>query len=214
MKEPRTRHDIFETEFDKSEPFKSWWIRKWCGHLDQYAKWGWAIIPISIRGKRPLSYQTNYPSKGPAGPYLKREEAEYWVSNDFNLAVTAGPSKIIWCDIDDPSAFNALRNHDKLMQFLVMRTPRGYAMPIKDGAGGQALDRLTERGFDFRDDVSYELVPLSETCLNDHHLHGSHHPGPRESCTNGQAHKYYIREWITSLTNPMVTIQEFVRLIS
>jgi len=211
-----TRHEFFEVfqRVGTNLRFREWWKLQWETCIQFYAKLGWAMIPIGVRSKRPVAAFENYESRGPAGPYLKADDAKYWVWHDFNLAVVAGPSKIIWCDIDQASIFNNLPGREQLLRGLVMRTPRGYALPLQEGKGARQLDKLTVRGFDFRSDIMYELVPLSETCTWDHHLRGASHSGPREPCNTGQKHDYHIRTWITPLTNPILTISEFLEAVA
>ena len=215
MNQARSLHEIFESDYqapgslitNRSLPFKSWWATRWAQEIDTYGLLGWAMIPIIVRGKIPLKSAGNYLSRGAAGPYLSFEEACSWAEKGFNLAVAAGPSKIIWCDIDSPRVLNRLVPGRPLM-----RTPRGFAIPIKPdkSATVKRIRALKKQGFDFRQDVTYELVPLSVTCTFDHDLHGKKHPGPRDPCFDNHPHDYRVREWMTPLS--AVTLLTFKEL--
>ena len=191
------------------EPFKDkftwkvWKFQEWKKQLSLYYGLGWNLIPIRVRSKRPLADNWNYASKAAEGPYIARPEAEDWVFKDFNLAVVAGPSGIIICDIDKPILFN-----DELLEKgLVMKTARGYAIPLRLDASCTAgtLRVLKELGYDFRQDVAYELVPLSVTCTHDHGK-VEHYMG--KGCVDGKPHDYRVREWV-NMGKPLLSFAEF-----
>lgn len=204
MTQARSKHEIFVSDYQahKTTRFSTWWEDQWLTQIAIYNRLGWKMIPIAVRGKLPLHAHDNYESHGAAGPYLTVEDARKWTSKDFNLAVVAGPSGILWIDLDDPSLFR-----ESFRRGLVMRTPRGFAMPLKaDNSYTEISAReMKAKGYDFREDIAYELVPLSETCTKDHALHAQRHPGPRESCLDRQPHDYKVREWITPMSNPLLT---------
>lgn len=204
----RTLHEIFETEY---APFKGemkwhdWWAERWGTQIETYKKRGWATIPIGVRSKLPVRAASNYTSHGAKGPFLTADQALQWIQNDFNLAVVAGPSKIEWCDMDNPELLR-----DFMRQGLLMQTPRGYALPFtKDRTCTVAKRRTLEKlGYEFRIGASYELVPLSQTCLHDHGLHSRLHPKPSERCVGGGRHEFRVREWITPLDFPVLSFKE------
>jgi hypothetical protein len=169
------------------------------------------MIPIAVRGKRPLRSDFNYVSHGAAGPYLTQAEALEWVAKGFNLAVAAGPSRIVWLDIDDPA-----QHLPKLHRGLLMRTARGYAAPLRTDSSFTELIKLKlkENGYDCRDDVAYELVPLSVTCTRDHNLSGEIHLGPQQPCIDGGAHDYRVREFITPPSNPILSFRQFLSFVA
>jgi len=204
----RTRHEIFENYAKQgfNLSFRDFMAGYWRRTIQQYDANGWKMIPIIVRGKLPLRAAGNYESHAAQGPFLPVDEALSWVTKGFNLAVAAGPSGIVWCDIDDPQFLQPWMNI-----YALMRTPRGYAMPIKQQDGLTLPPSLKKKGLDFREDVAYELVPVSETCTKDHALHGVKHPGPREPCLDGKPHDYRVREWV-NLPNRVVTLEEFIHL--
>ena len=213
MNQARSLHEIFESDYqapgslitNRGIGFKSWWAAKWAIEIDLYRLLGWSMIPIIVRGKIPLKSADNYRSKGAAGPYLSTEEACSWAEKGFNLAVAAGPSKIIWCDADDPKFLQEFPTSGP-----IMRTPRGYAIPIKPDktVTKKRIRAMKAHGLDFRQDVTYELVPLSVTCTFDHDLHGKKHPGPRDPCFENHPHDYRVREWIRPLSTELLMFRE------
>lgn len=206
MIQARSKHDIFES-YPHDERWRDWWMKQWGTQLELYERLGWKLIPIGVRAKHPLRNQPNYPSRGSEGPFLPKIEALKWVNDDFNIAVVAGESRIVMCDIDSPELF-----HEEWMKGLVIRTPRGYAIPFKRDRWFResSIQRLKDEGYDFRGDAQYELVPLSETCMFDNHLNGKIHPSPRDPCVDNHRHDYRVREWITPLTNPILDFRDIL----
>lgn len=192
-------------ELESNQRWKEWLASRWGELIEIYARLRWAMIPIGVRQKRPLRSEWNYNSKGAAGPYLKVDEAKFWTSRNFNLAIVAGPSRIIWCDLDKPELFDK-----SFLEGLCMITPRGYAMPLKRDRqySQRRINTLKSAGFDFRDDILYELVPLSVTCLKDHHLGTMKHPTSGNHCVNDEPHDFRVREWISSLDAPLHTYED------
>jgi hypothetical protein len=205
----RTLHEIFTTDYAPEAQtimFKDWWAHKWLVLINFYSSSNWKVIPISVRGKHPLRAEWNYESQGAKGPYLKVPEAYEWVKKSFNLAVVAGPSKLIICDIDSPELFRK-----EWLQGIVAQTPRGYMIPLKPDKGltSRKTANLKPLGYDFREDAMYELLPLSQTCIFDHGLKGKKHPGPRDPCLDGHTHNYRVREFVTPLSNPVLSFSDF-----
>jgi hypothetical protein len=203
----RTAKDVFNAEYQEQKDAMTWRTYRaeiWASEIRQYILWGWKLIPIAVRQKLPIRSQSNYRSRGALGPYLSLDEAIQWTKDDFNLAVVAGPSNLIILDADDPELW---AESGRFLKWKTMRTPRGFAIPMtREGVTREKIDFLKKRGYDFREDVAYELVPNSQTCIHDHDLHGRSHPGPRDPCLEG-SHDYRIREWIG--TNRIASFAEF-----
>lgn len=211
MIEARRENDAFQEWklTDPKETWKEYQLGRWRELIEFYLSLNWKLIPIGVRAKSPLRAQYNYESRGALGPYCDREQALYWVSKSFNLAVVAGPSKIVWCDMDTPELFRK-----EFLSGLVFRSPRGYGMPLRpDRSITEAhTEKLKNLGYDFRTDILYSLVPNSSTCRKDHHLGKVKHPGPQHPCVDSKPHDYRLREFITPLSNKILSFKEFMEV--
>jgi len=174
------------------------------------------MMPILPRAKRPLQNRSNYSTVNRKWPPLRPDRALEWISKDFNLAVL-GMNKIIWLDFDEPDQLPSWFL-EAARDYLMMRTPRGLAMPVQRDAEigklGSQLRRKLGVGLDtLRRGVTYELVPLSVTCTKDRGAPQHRVNFGKSRCVDGQTHDLRVREWFGGFAKPLLTVGTLRKLI-
>ncbi|MFI5450240.1 MAG: bifunctional DNA primase/polymerase [Candidatus Bathyarchaeia archaeon] len=222
IKPARTLHEIYEQDFVPQREtgiydWREWLVgHQWRKQLEFYSERGWSMRPIAARGKRPVQNRNNYSTVNKKAPPLTVKQAlDEWIAEDFNLAIMAGPSKIIWLDIDEPERVPA-SFLDGASDYLMMRTARGLAVPVERSVKIRELNTLTRRLSDiFVDTVrrgnSYQLVPLSVTCTRDNGTPDHRVDFGNAPCIDAPKHDLRVREWL-DLSKPVMTQETLRRL--
>jgi len=221
IKPARTLHEIYEQDFlpqreNGIRDWREWLVTQWRKQIAFYASHSWRMMPVAVRGKRPVENRSNYSTVNRKWPPLTVDQALEWVSKDFNLAVL-GMNKIFWMDIDQPEELPSWF-FEAASDYLMMRTPRGLAIPIERDVRirigeGNRLKKLV--GLDtLRRGVTYELVPLSVTCTKDHGKTAADHRVDfgKHPCIDGGKHDLRVRDWIAP-SKPLLTLGTLGRLM-
>ena len=205
-----TLHDIFQqwkqTPRSDEMTWTDHWLNMWGLHIAMYINEGWHLIPIAPESKRPME-RTHWNNDAP----LDLIRANDFVRAGCNIAVVAKFSNLIIVE-SDQELMKLDFPRDGFNLTLTAKTPRGYAFFCKAPRGRpgpwkkRAWQKLKRRwGFDtMRDDVQYQLVPLSRTCVFDSHG-GCNHPD--------KPHDYRVRTWISSVEHAM-DFEQFTRVIT
>ena len=158
----RTKGAIFnewkKTEVSKHIRFRRWWFERWVKQINEYFDMNLFLIPTIIRGKIPLS---NY--KWTEKP-LCYEDALFWTSKDFNLAVVLEPSGLIAIDWDKRFIPKLLLDFAYKTLFTI--TPRGFHIyfkyvETKEKVFDLIREKLNGKPDMFRYSFQYCLLPLS-----------------------------------------------------
>jgi hypothetical protein len=217
-----TLNDVFENIYKKEVDTTKirWTDYWWLGKCVELAKWyievkHWNIIPISKDSKLPLYKRTNFRSEGSLGPFLKIEDGvkentiTYWLYQEKNLAVCPNTTFCI-ADFDSETLW-----HDDYKQYLCMRTPNGFALPLRQDDFSETVRKDTSLigemrriGVEFRAVGQYECLPYSKTCVNREHDRGKDADCKAKGLT---CHKY-LRYWIGAYellpTQPEITMRQ------
>jgi len=170
--------------------WRDWMKDKWKESIAICQANKFKLLPIGYRTKKP---QTGF--KWSKMDYSYEEALDHAIKG-FNLAIMAGPSKIVMLDYDSHDIDQRLAT----IQTLTILTPRGLCFLARTPYDDLAFDRLKEKYPKFdtpRVDIMYALAPLSITCIYD--VKGRH------QC---QQHDYRVREWIK--TENLISFKDFV----
>jgi hypothetical protein len=166
LEESRRMHDIF-VEWTQKYPnarteglrFKAdYWLPKWTEHLELYEKWGFSIIPIAARTKKPfLGWAW-------ADKELPYDRALELVAKDINIAVVLGKSNLILIDWDTRKLPEQLKMF--LNKTLAAISPHGYHLYFRPTEETETTyekmrKAVKGKGDMFRGDIQYVLLPLS-----------------------------------------------------
>lgn len=230
-------HPSKEIPFTVRKP-DSFMRQRWRETLDLAESYEWMLQPIAVRQKIPVSRiefsSRNFQYVDTEGLQCDRSTFEKtWIENDFNVAMlNPDPStrRQRWIVADYDLDLLPERLEKLTAWFLCMKTPRGYAWPLTISRSDPSkVERLKNLRFgveysnlDFREDVMYELIPFSVTCLYDNRRgrevarrekESSHHPDPQSLCYGKRSHRYRMRYWINPRALPG-SFSEFYRMVT
>ena len=196
-----TLHEIFEEWKKNGDARTTWtlhWEHIWSEHIATYLSLGWHLMPIAPRSKKPLDHY-----KWDVAKPLDQVRALDFMRAGCNIAVVAGPSRLVILDFDSEIAPEL---HDMAHLTMTARTPRGYQ--FYTGAdislGGQLYARYVsrlKRRFPNMDsprvNVMYALVPPSQSDRNNE---------------EGEKTDYRVRLWIPGAPEKPIAFSRFVRI--
>lgn len=164
--------------------YTGWKENIWLEQCRLYERLGWVVIPLAHNKKRPMSGYEWSDSRS----YLRTAERMYeYAKTGCNLAVIAGPSKLVLLDFDTLSDPLLDRFREQTM---IMATPKGHCIVTSEPYDDPLMLKLHSKYPSFdnpRRDLMYALVPFSQTCTRD--------KGKGCNCVR---HDYRIREWLTT----------------
>lgn len=171
-------------------------LADWERHIDNYIARGWRLIPLPKHSKKP------YPGEFWTEQQFDRNSILENVTHGGNVAAEAGTSNIAILDLDSNKMPSVLDPFLTLSQ----KTARGFQFVTGLPFDQNLFDRLKQVVPELdtpRMGAMYAVLPLSQTCANDH--------GNKDVC---RVHDLRVRTWIgAGLEASVLPFPEFAKVV-